>query len=72
LLHSYNIILADIKPENMLLDEHYRLKDHRTFPALPSSESFHLPRGMKNEMPCSIVTDLFALGSSIYQFVIRR
>lgn len=27
---------------------------------------------MKDEMLCSVITDLFALGSSIYQIVTRR
>lgn len=36
------------------------------------STRFFLPRSMKDEMPCSVVTDIFALGSRIYQIMTRR
>jgi serine/threonine protein kinase len=80
LLHSYGIIHADIRPENMLLDENYGLRiidlsgasiDGKC-PLSLESTRFFLPRSMKDEMPCSIITDIFALGSSIYQIMTRR
>jgi hypothetical protein len=30
---------------------------------------FFLPRSRGDELPCSVITDLFALGSSIYEIV---
>lgn len=36
------------------------------------STRFFLPRSMKDEMPCNILTDIFALGSSLYQIMIAR
>jgi len=79
LLHSYKIIHADIKPQNMLLDKRLGLKlidmsgssiDGKR-PLTLESTSFFLPRNMTAPMPCSVLTDLFALGSSIYQIITR-
>ena len=80
LLHSCNVIHAELKPENRLLDEHYGLKIidlssssiNGKPPLSPESTRFYLPRSMKDEMPYSVITDLFALRSSIYQIVTRR
>lgn len=80
LLHSYQVIHADIKPQNMLLDKHLGLKlidmagssiDGKR-PLTLESTSYFLPRSMKDPMPCNISTDLFALGSSIYHIMTRK
>jgi serine/threonine protein kinase len=80
LLHSYGIIHADIRPENMVLDKTLGLRiidlsgssiDGKP-PLSLESTRFYLPRSRKDEMPCSVITDLFALGSSIYQIMTRR
>ena len=80
LLHSHGIIHADIRPENMVLDEMLGLRiidlsgssiDGKP-PLSLESTRFYLPRNRKDEMPCSVITDLFALGSSIYQIMTRR
>jgi len=80
LLHSYGIVYADIRPENMVLDETLGLRiidlsgssvDGKP-PLSLESTLFYLPLSRKDEMPCSVITDLFALGSSIYQIMTRR
>lgn len=80
LLHSFRLIHADIKPENMLLDDSMFLRmmdlSGSSIDGLPplclESTRFFLPRPMDADMPCSITTDLFALGSSIYQIMQPR
>lgn len=80
LLHSHGIIHADIRPENMVLDQTLGLRiidlsgssiDGKP-PLSLESTRFYLPRSRKDEMPCSVITDLFALGSSIYQIMTRQ
>ena len=66
LLHSYDIIHADINPHNMLLLEHLGLKlidmsgssiDGKR-PLCLESTRYFLPRSMKDAMRCSVSTDL--------------
>lgn len=80
LLHTHGVIHADFKPENMLLDDRLSLRiidlsgasiDEKP-PLSLESTRFYLPRSMKDPMPCSVTTDLFALGSSLYQIMTRK
>jgi serine/threonine protein kinase len=75
LVHSYNVIHCDVKPQNFLLDSNLRLRiidfsgssiDGSYFSALESAR-FCLPRGW--EVPSTVATDLFALGSTIYEIM---
>lgn len=80
LLHSLGIIHADIKPENMVLDAGLgvRIIDMSGSsisgkpPLSLESTRFFLPRCRIVDMPCSVVTDLFALGSSFCQIITGR
>lgn len=80
LLHLHGIIHADIRLENMLLDDSLGLRiidlagasiDGKPPLSLESTRYF-LARNMQDEMPCSTSTDLIALGSSIYHIITRR
>ncbi len=79
LLHSYNIIHADIRPDNMLLDQEFGLRLIDLCGSINGKETlalesprFFLPRNVKEYPYCNVTTDLFALGSSFYEIVTRK
>ena len=80
LLHAHDIIHSDIRPENMLVDNdlHVRLIDFSGSSLKGArvlafeSSAFYMQRTPENsngDVGSSVVTDLFALGSSIYQIM---
>ena len=75
LLHTYGIIHADIRPANMLLDTDLGLRIidfagssvNGKDPLCLEETRFFLPRSIHMDTLCTVATDIFALGSSIYQ-----
>ncbi|OAA63565.1 Protein kinase-like domain protein [Niveomyces insectorum RCEF 264] len=78
-LHAHGVIHADLKPLNMALDAGLGLRiidlagcallAQNKPPLCLESTRFFLPRSMKAADNYSVTTDLFALGSSLYQIV---
>lgn len=73
LLHYNGIVHCDVKPRNFLLDANLNLKIidfsgssiDGSKPSSGEGTRFYLPRDWRD--PPTIVTDLFALGSTIYE-----
>lgn len=76
MLHGHNVIHADLKPTNMLLDDelNLRIADFGgcsllgQAPYTLESGPFYLPAAWRESdaIGCSVETDLFALGSCIF------
>ncbi|CAK7217066.1 hypothetical protein SCUCBS95973_003025 [Sporothrix curviconia] len=78
MLHAHEVVHGDFKPENMVLDSRFRLRlidfsgsSLRGSPALTlESAPYYMPRTadarIVGDMGCSVTTDLFALGSSLF------
>ncbi|CAK7214943.1 hypothetical protein SCUCBS95973_002308 [Sporothrix curviconia] len=79
LLHAHNVIHADLKPTNLLLDAdlNVRIADFGGCsllgqrPYILESGPFYLPAAWreKDALGCSVATDIFGLGSCIFQIV---
>ncbi|KAI5866054.1 kinase-like domain-containing protein [Durotheca rogersii] len=77
MLHAHSVIHADLKPTNMLLDKGLglRIADFSGCsllgkpPYILESGPFYMPADWRehSELPCNVTTDIFALGSCIFQ-----
>jgi len=79
-VHSKGVHHADISGNNVLLDEHFRTKVadfagssiDGSEPLVVCEERFCLPWSGDGERPLTVGSEIFALGSTIYEIMVER